>query len=404
MEVPGVPASGNPGIGGMRILFVSHSFPLPEAPLSNLGGMQRLAVEQARALAGHPDVQLVPLVLESSSRWTGTLTGIFLARILRRIPAIVRQQRIDVVFFSSMVTAALAPLLHRPLRGTGVAMVATPVGRDVTLPNALHQWWVSRVLGSLDRVLPISRATAAECVMRGAEEDRIQVVPCAVDVHRFPAVSDRPSARAALLREIEATGGAPLPEDALLLCSVGRHQERKGFHWFIDSVMPETAGNVVYLLGGSGPMTPKIRRIVEERGLQDRVRLLGRVTETMLARLFRGTDLFVMPNVPVRGDIEGFGVVMLEAGLCGLPIIASDLEGIRDVVRTGENGKLLPAADAHAFTTAIEGIRQDRTGLAKLSLEAARFTAATFSWDVVVEQYMDALRTLVRETNELATR
>lgn len=388
----------------MRILFVSHSFPVRGAPLSNLGGMQRLAVEQERALGGHPDVELIPLVLESSSRWTGALTGAFLARILARIPTIVREQRIDVILFSSMVTAALAPLLRRRLGGTEVALVATPVGRDVTLPNALHQWWVPRVLRSLDLLLPISRATAAECAMRGAEEERIVIVPCAVDVDRFPEVTDRPAVRAELLREIEANHGPAIPEDALLLCSVGRHQERKGFQWFVDRVMPKMPANVVYLLGGTGPMTPRIRKIVEQRGLHDRVRLLGRVTETTLSLIFRGADLFVMPNVPVRGDIEGFGVVMLEAGMCGLPVVAADLEGIRDVVRTGENGVLLPAADAGAFANTIEGIRLDRSVLEAMSAGAARFTAATFSWDVVVEQYMDALRTMTRETNELATR
>src|SRR5690606_27058232 len=117
------PGGASSGSDGLRILFVSHSFPVRGAPLSNLGGMQRLAVEQERALGGHPDVELIPLVLESSSRWTGALTGAFLARILARIPTIVREQRIDVILFSSMVTAALAPLLRRRLGGTEVALV-----------------------------------------------------------------------------------------------------------------------------------------------------------------------------------------------------------------------------------------------------------------------------------------
>lgn len=375
----------------MRVLFVSHTFPLPGEPLSNVGGMQRLAVEQRAALEAHAEVELTSLVLESSSRWTELRTAPFLARLLWQIPAIVRRRRIEVVLFSSMVTAATAPLLRGRLRGTGVLLAATPVGRDVTLPNPAYQRVVGRILGALDVVLPISRATAAECLARGLAKERVAIVPCGVDAARFPPVEQRESARTTLLRALEQAGAEPLPEGSLLLCSVGRHQERKGFHWFIEEVMPRLPGDVAYLLGGAGPMSPRIRNSVERLGLRERVRVLGRVSEEMLLTLFRGSDLFVMPNVPVPDDIEGFGVVMLEAGLCGLPIVAADLEGIRDVVREGENGVLLPAGSPEAFAAAIEGFRSDRAALRQASEAALRSTLDRFAWDVVVEQYVEAL-------------
>ena len=87
----------------MRVLFVSHTFPLPGEPLSNVGGMQRRAVAQRAAREAHPQVELTSLVLESSSRWTELRTAPFLARLLWQIPTIVRRRRIDVVLFSSMV-------------------------------------------------------------------------------------------------------------------------------------------------------------------------------------------------------------------------------------------------------------------------------------------------------------
>ncbi len=75
------------------------------------------------------------------------------------------------------------------------------------------------------------------------------MVPCGIDASRFPRVEDRGAARAALRRILEEAGG-PVPEGSLLLCSVGRHQERKGFHWFVEEVMPLLPPEVVYLLGG----------------------------------------------------------------------------------------------------------------------------------------------------------
>jgi phosphatidylinositol alpha-1,6-mannosyltransferase len=378
----------------MRVLFVSHSFPLPGEPLSNVGGMQRLAVEQRSALAAHSGVELTSLVLESSSLFAEARTVPFLGRLFWQIPKLVRENRIDVVLFSSMVTAALAPALRRRLGESRVVLAATPVGRDVTLPNVVYQRFVPHTLAALDLVLPISAATATECLVRGVEEGKMTIVPCGVSIDRFPPV-DRVAARAQLLRVLEASGVGPVPEGSLLLCSVGRHQERKGFHWFIEQVMPRLPGDVVYLLGGAGPMTQRIREAAARVGPDKNVRVLGRLSEEMLLTLFGGSDLFVMPNIPVRGDIEGFGVVMLEAGLCGLPIVAADLEGIRDVVSEGENGVLVTPGDAEAFAATIEGFRSDRGRLERASALAVTSTAARFSWTLVVEQYVEALRQAV---------
>lgn len=367
----------------MRLLYVSHSFPPPGRPLDNLGGMQRVATELHRALRAHPDVQLSEALLQTSWRWTHLRTAPFLLRLLREVPRVVRRDGAEVVLFSSMVTAAVAPALRRRLGAAGPLLAAIPVGRDVTLPNSVYQRHLRRVLPALDVLLPISRATAAECLRRGAPATATHVVPCGADLARFPEVSDRADAR----RELLAALGERLPPHALLLLSVGRHQERKGFHWFVDEVLPRLPPEAIYLLAGEGPLTGRIRELVAERGLQPRVRLLGKVSEERLTQLYRGADLFVMPNVPVAGDIEGFGVVMLEAGLAGLPVLAAELEGIRDVIRPGENGWLLPSGDAAAFAEAILRLHRDRAALAAAARAARAYTARTFSWAQIVERY-----------------
>ncbi len=341
------------------------------------------------ALAARPDVELHRLVLETTWEDTGLRMPPFMAGLLRGIPRIVERERIQAVLFSSMVTASLALPLRRRVAAAGARLAAIPVGRDVTLPVAPYQWLVPRVLRSLDRVFPISRATARECLARGAVPGSTHVVPCGVDTGAFTPPADRSAARSELLRAI---GAEDLPADALLLASVGRHQERKGFHWFASEVVPRLPENVVFLLGGEGPTTPAIRRAVEEHGLHGRVRLLGKVSEEVLGKLYRGADLFVMPNVPVPGDIEGFGVVMLEAGLCGLPVIAADLEGISDVVQEGISGHLVPSRDAAAFADVILRYHGDRDALARYAASAARHVGDTFSWSAVAGRYLDLLR------------
>jgi phosphatidylinositol alpha-1,6-mannosyltransferase len=374
-------------VRGLRILFVSHSFPLRGQPLSNVGGMQRVATGLHDALAIHPGVELHSHVLETSWKATPYRMPGYMAGLLRRIPRTVAREKIDVVLFSSMVTASLATVLRGPVTRAGARMAAIPVGRDVTLPTPGYQWLVPRVFDALDLVFPISRATGQECLLRGLPESRMHVVPCGVDTALFAPPHDRAAAR----RELLAAIGETVPDDTLILCSVGRHQERKGFHWFVNAVMPRLPADVLYLVTGEGPTTPQIHAAIDRHALAGRVRMLGKVSEEMLRTLYRGGDLFVMPNIHVPGDIEGFGVVMLEAGLCGMPVLAAELEGISDVVREGENGHLVPTRDAEAFASSILRHRSDRPGLADASRRAAAHTAANFSWTAIAGRFVELL-------------
>lgn len=374
----------------MRILYVSHSFPEPGDPLSNVGGMQRLAQGLHAALAEHPGVELHSLLLETSWKATPRRMPGYMAGLLWQIPAVVRREKIDVVLHSSMVTAALTPAIHRAIRKAGAISASIPVGRDVTLPRVGYQFYVRRVLASLDAVFPISRATARECLQRGLPPSRMHVVPCGADQTLFNPPRDRRAARLELLRAI-GESPATVPDDALILVSVGRHQERKGFQWFTDTVMPRLPRNVIYLVTGEGPMTPRIQQAIERHGLHHSVRMLGKVAEEMLGRLYRGADLFVMPNVAVKGDIEGFGVVMLEAGMCGVPVLAADLEGISDVIREGENGHLVRSGDADAFERIIHRYREDHALRAEASRRAAAYTLSHFAWPAIADTYVRLL-------------
>ena len=375
----------------MRILYVSHSFPLPGQPLSNVGGMQRVATGLHAALAENPEVRLSSRVLETSWKATPYRVPPYLVGLLRSIPRVVEEENIDVVLFSSMVTAVTALPLRERLARRGTLLAAIPVGRDVTLPTPGYQGFVRKVFRALDVVFPISRATAAECALRGMDAARMQVIPCGVDTEVFSAPRDRRAARHELLRAI-GESPATVPDDALLLVSVGRHQERKGFQWFADEVMPRLPGNVHYLVTGEGPMTGRIQAAIDRHGLAGRARLLGKVPEETLRTLYRGGDLFVMPNIHVPGDIEGFGVVMLEAGMCGMPVVAADLEGISDVIRDGENGSLVPSRDADGFARAILAYAADREMMGRASRLAARYTAREFSWAGVAARFVEALR------------
>ena len=376
----------------MRLRFVSHSLPPVGRPLANLGGMQRVALKLHETLAARaertPTLRYDALLLRSTWRWVHLRTPLFL---LRAAASIVRRaRRDDVLLFSSMVTASLAVPLQGLLRRHGVRTAAIVHGLDVTTPFGPYQWFVPKVFAALDAVFPVSRATARACRTRGAAPETLHVIPNGIDPDRFAPPPDRAAGRAALADGL----GAPPPSDALLLCSVGRQVERKGTAWFVDRVMPRLPSDVHYWIAGDGPQDEAIQAAIDRHDLGPRVRRLGRISDANLARLYRGADLFVMPNVPVEDDMEGFGIVLLEAAQCGTPAIAARIDGIQDVITEGVNGHLVEPQAPAAFADAIRPYRQAPGALADAAAQAAEYTTATFGWDSVADLYVAACRTL----------
>jgi phosphatidylinositol alpha-1,6-mannosyltransferase len=368
--------------------------------MANVGGMQRVALKLHESLtekaAERDDLSYDSILLRSAWSTLHAKVPFFLTSTAGRIARAAWRESVDVVLFSSMVTAALAVPLQGLFRRHGVRTAAIVHGLDVTTPFPPYQWFVPKVFDALDAILPVSRATRQACLDRGAAPDQLCVVPNGIDVDRFRTPKNRAEARTALA---DGVGGSapPPPPDGLLLCSVGRQVERKGTAWFVDRVMPRLPDDVHYWVAGDGPQLDAIREAIDRHDLQSQVRVLGRISNENLARLYRGSDLFVMPNVPVEDDMEGFGIVMLEAGQCGTPAIAARLEGIQDVITEGVNGYLVTPEDPSAFVEAIEQYRGRPDALDAASQRAIDHTEATFGWAAVADTYLDVLRTLCRE-------
>jgi phosphatidylinositol alpha-1,6-mannosyltransferase len=369
----------------MRVLFVSHSLPPEGRPMENLGGMQRVAEDLHDSLLQRRDIELRTLVLRSGWNERAYRTPIFLARALREIRRMARAREIDAILFSSIVTATLVVPLQRLLKRSKVATAAIVNGLDATTQTWPYPILVRRTFEALDRVLPISRATGEVCKDRGLSSNICEVVPLGVRSDGFISNFDPGVAREKILKGRNAR---------LILCSVGRLVPRKGVAWFIANVMPLLPDDVLYLVAGDGPDKPRIASSIAQYGLKDNVELLGQISNEELETLYNGADLFIMPNIPVPNDIEGFGLVMLEAGMCGLPVIASNLEGIADVIAEGANGHLVETGGDEGFQVAIMRYYSDLDALRALKTRTRIFTSSQFSWDAVVDRYISILQSL----------
>ncbi len=370
----------------MRVLYVSHSFPHDNDPDSNIGGMQRVAIDIYEAFKDHQDIEVFPLILKTSWNTTHLRAPFFLISLFWKIPAMVRQHQIESVFFSALVTGWVTLFMQKRLKKVGVKTFVMLYGRDILLPAKIYQWALPKILGKVDAFFPISTATAEEALKRHFPTDRTFVVPMGIDLSRIGVSVDKPKARASILKMF-----SPHVPESFIICSVGRHVKRKGFTWFAENVMPLLPEHVVYWAAGDGAERAALEEAINRKGLQNRVKLLGRLSDADLETLYQGADLFVMPNIHVPGDMEGFGVVMLEAGICGLPVVAARLEGIRDVVHEGQNGHLVESEDPQAFVDAIMPYVEDAKWLKEASERARNYVPKTFSWHGVAQQFLDRM-------------
>lgn len=212
---------------------------------------------------------------------------------------------------------------------------------DDVLKATRHPLWhiVARfVLRRARRVCVISRATYTIVRALGVEADRIQLI------HPWPA---------ACFLDIPT---APLRESATLL-TVARLEKRKGIQHLIR-LMPTLLTekpDLRLVIVGDGPYRPSLERLTAALQLQAHIYFTGLLSDAELAEWYRRAALFIFTPDPNRraGEMEGFGLVCVEAGACGCPVVAWETGGVADAVQDGETGRLILYGETDALRRAI---------------------------------------------------
>jgi glycosyltransferase involved in cell wall biosynthesis len=284
-----------------------------------------------------------------------------------------RSRNYDVIH---IYDAVLSPLAFIVKIFSKAKVSYTVNGLDIVYTSFGYQKFMPFFLKKADRIFAISEYTMEQCTLRGIPADKITVIPVGINFDNFPAATQA--------QKSEIFSKFKIPTQGVkILLTVGRLVKRKGHAWFIANVLKKLPEDYIYVIAGAGPEQATIENLVRESNLSNRVSLLGRVTDDEKNCLYQISDVFIMPNIVVQNDQEGFGIVLLEAGRYGLPIIASDIEGIRDAVINQKTGRLIAEKDAQAFTDAILQPELDRSTLADA-------VAAHFDWKHIIQTYRKA--------------
>ncbi len=297
-----------------------------------------------------------------------------------------RERRPEVVAAGNIASAPAALAIARRQRCPWVLFV---YGAELVRPGWLVPLVVRLFLRCADLVVTISEASRRLAVQAGAPPERLVVIPPGADLP--PPPPDRAD---------------PYPGRRVLL-TVGRLIRRKGVLEFVEHVMPRLVrrqDNVLLVVVGDDaraslihrgePMRARIADAVLRLGLDHHVQLLGAVGDEDLGRLYGRADLFVLPCIEIPGDVEGFGIVLIEAALAGVPALATRVGGIPDAVHDGHTGVLVAPGDWTAMADAAIRLLTDEP-LRRRMGEAARARAeADFVWPAVIRRHEEVLRAL----------
>jgi phosphatidylinositol alpha-1,6-mannosyltransferase len=310
---------------------------------------------------------------------------------LRVLWHLIRHRGTIVLCGDALLHAALSPLLWL----AGARQATMVMGLDLTWPVGPYQWLTARTLPRAERVIAISHATAAVARARGMAPERVRVVRLAVPLPRVTA-EQRAEASAALRARYAIAPDAPL------LVSISRLVRRKGLRWFVGHVLPKVP-RAVLLIAGDGPEHDVIEREIASAGVGDRCRLLGRVDDATREELLRGADLFVQPNIAVPGDIEGFGLVAVEAAGRGALVLAADLEGLKDAVVDQRTGFLLRSEDARAWQSALIRLTGSRSEMDTLARQFQRACHEYFDFATMGRDLLSVVSGLPSSTDRAPT-
>jgi glycogen synthase len=167
------------------------------------------------------------------------------------------------------------------------------------------------------------------------------------------------------------------------ILGIGRMVKQKGFDTLLEAFGRATPAGFDLLLAGDGPERSRLEQLRDQLCLQDRVRFCGAVTRKIAASLFKGCSFFVLPSRQ-----EPFGIVNLEAMICGKAVIASQTGGVPEIIVDGETGLLVPPDDAGALAAAINELASRDDERHRLG-ENGRKRAQRFTWRRIAGRYID---------------
>ena len=372
----------------MEILVITWNYPPRQ------GGMEQLLASVCAGLSKNHRVSVITAYADKhftagdETVFRPASTGLvryFLFAFAKGVALLRGNRNISVVFGGSVLVTPMVLILARLFRRKAVVQAH---GLDLIYRSSLYQFLVVRRLRYVDRVIANSGHTARLAQQKGVTERAIEIIPPGVDWQRFQVAEDA-----------EALKRARGLASRKVILFVGRLARRKGVKEFIEHSLVDIVKQVpevCFVVAGDNPtesltqhedVAAEIRQAIERHDLSGYVRWFGAVSDAELVQLYALCNVVVLPVLDLDYDVEGFGMVALEAAAAGKPVIATRCGGLPDAVEHGASGILVEPGDYQRLSESIVTLLKDPQMGAAMGQSGRQRAVKNFSWNSVVSRY-----------------
>ena len=307
-------------------------------------------------------------------------------RVARNIGKIVKAKGIETAFFGA---AAPLALLSASLRRKGVThIVALTHGHEVwwakVWPFSVAMRKIGRSTDHLTYLGDFTREAISRSLSGSAQSAMVKIAP-GIDIKHFvPKENDM---------ELRDQLGLT---DKKVVVSVGRLVHRKGQDQLIEALpkVLQQLPDAHLLFVGQGPHLAHLRKRAMELHLEDSITFIGRITYKDLPRYFRVGDLFAMPSRSrLKGlEVEGLGIVYLEASACGLPVIAGQSGGAPDAVIEGVTGLTVDGTDSDDIARAVIELLSHPARCTEMGRAGRAWIEEKWTWEIWSKAFAELLK------------
>jgi len=380
----------------MRLLLTTQDFP------PDVGGTQTYAAEIVAGLvdAGHDITVVCPdrpgAAASDASRRCRVVRvaasfDAFPFKAFMTVRRLLSSGAFDGAYAVSW--SAVVPFWLAARTGRRIPVALAVHGRELLLEpmrTRLASWAYNTMRRNMVRharlLLPVSRYTASLLEPFGVPSDRVHVVNNGTNPNAFS-----PTDGTRIRRELDL-------DDRPVLLSVCRLVGRKGVDTVLKALPAVLAHrpDIMYVVAGEGPEAGDLKSLAGALGVQDNVRFVGRIPYADLPAYYSAASMFVLPARQAEPDVEGFGIVFLEANACGTPVIGARAGGVPDAIVDGETGLLVPPDDPEALARAVMELLDNPDRARTMGTAGRKRVEADLNWSAVSRRIAHLLETHVK--------
>ncbi|MBI3466172.1 MAG: glycosyltransferase family 4 protein [Planctomycetes bacterium] len=299
-------------------------------------------------------------------------------RNVRQIRGVIRRHNVTRIHCARCLPEGVVGLAIKKLTGTPYMCYVHGEDVNTAMNSREHAMLVRWVLKHTDCCIANSRNTANLLMQNwNCPVDRVRILHPGVDTTRFT-----PAARSDVVRCKLGWGDRPV------VLTVGRLQRRKG-HDMLIRALPDIRAKVpgvLFAIVGNGEEREYLEGLSHQLGVADHVQFRGETTDEELVQCYQQCDLFALPNREIDRDIEGFGMVLVEAQACGKPVIAGDSGGTAETMQVGKTGLIVDCREPEPLAKGVVSLLTSPEEREAMGRAGRQWVLQQFDWEQLARQ------------------